>query len=330
MGKAADETNILKKEEMKLKGKANALKKDRIKDMHASIANMILMASATKPDQIGKFCDSFKAFYNSKNQGYTDMELHHQFDTKDLQNVGFAEETVLALWSGLLKRSNPTVPSNCTPFAFCELQPANMNQKGRLVICTMINQKGGLAQSAEEIKAEAKQEVLAPGDYNEMLFQLKAFVALIEILFGEDSMTAHKLQLFVQQIKAHNIFYKGCAALDKFFPMKVLWTVCTRFQLYLENCTQAKDREEVNCSLINFSTDHQDIITMQFNVVLPLSFKAVDASSDKEPKGGGGLRAKSKKRKKEEEKEKRSKKSANNMVLNTQQCAEFKLKEDES
>jgi hypothetical protein len=117
--------NILKKEEMRLKGKADALKKDRIKDMHASIANMILMALAT----IGNFCNSFKAFYNSKNQGYADMELHHQFDAKDLQNVGFAEGTVLALWSRLLKRSNPAVPSNCTPFAFCKIQPANMNQK---------------------------------------------------------------------------------------------------------------------------------------------------------------------------------------------------------
>ncbi len=105
----------------------------------------------------------------------------------------------------------------------------------------MINQKGGLAQSAEKIKAKAKQEVLAPGDYNEMIFQLKAFVPLIEILFREDSIMAHKLQSFVQQIEARIIFYKGCAALDDFFPEKVLWTVCTRFQLYLESCAQAKD-----------------------------------------------------------------------------------------
>jgi hypothetical protein len=61
----------------------------------------------------------------------------------------------------------------------------------------MINQKGGLAQSMEEIKAKAKQEVLAPENYNEMLFQLKAFVALIEILFGDESITAHRLQAFI-------------------------------------------------------------------------------------------------------------------------------------
>jgi hypothetical protein len=239
MGEAADQTLILKKEEMRLKGEADNLKKDRIKDMHASISNMILMASATKLDRIRTFNDSFKAFYNSKNQGYADLELHHQFDAKDLQNLGFAEGTVLALWSGLLKRSNPTAPSNCTPFAFRELQPMNMNQKSWSLICTMINQRGGLAQSTEEIKAKAKQEVSAPKNYNKMLFQLKAFIALIEILFGDESIMALKLQAFIQQIKTHNVFYKGYAALDDFFPTKVLWTVCTRFQLYLKNCTQA-------------------------------------------------------------------------------------------
>jgi hypothetical protein len=169
------------------------------------------------------------------------LELHHQFDGKDFQNLGYAEGTVLALWSGLFKRSNPTASSNCTPFAFRKLQPMNMNQKSWSLICTMINQKGGLAQSAEEIKAKAKQEVSAPKNYNEMLFQLKAFAALIEILFGDESIIAHRLQAFVQQIKTHNVFYKAYAALDNFFPSKVLWTVCTRFQLYLENCTCAKD-----------------------------------------------------------------------------------------
>jgi hypothetical protein len=53
-----------------------------------------------------------------KKHDYTDIELHHQFDAKGFHIVGFAVGAVLALWSGLLKRSNPTAPSNCTPFAF--------------------------------------------------------------------------------------------------------------------------------------------------------------------------------------------------------------------
>jgi hypothetical protein len=70
--------------------------------------------------------------------------------------VGFAEGTVLALWSGLLRRSNPTATSNCTPFAFKELTPINMNQKSRSLIITTINQKGGLSQSLDKVKAKAK------------------------------------------------------------------------------------------------------------------------------------------------------------------------------
>ena len=134
--------------------------------MHSSISNMILMASAIKPDQTREFCEPFKAFYNSKNQGYADMELYHQFNAKNLQNVGFTEDTVLVMWLGLLRRSSPMAPSNCTSFAFQEFQPMNMNQKSPSLICTMINQKGGLAQSTEEIKKKAKQNIKAPSDYN--------------------------------------------------------------------------------------------------------------------------------------------------------------------
>jgi hypothetical protein len=119
--------------------------------------------------------------------------------------------------------------------------------------------------------------------------------------------------------------------LDDFFPSKVLWTVCTRFQLYLENCTRTKDQEEVDCSLIDFSPNHQDIITSWFNVILTASSKAVDSPSDKEHKerGGAGLGTKSKKRKQKEEKVKRSKRPVNNVVENKQQCMDFKLKEGE-
>jgi hypothetical protein len=106
----------------------------------------------------------------------------------------------------------------------------------------MINQKGGLAQSTEEIKTKAKQDVGAPADSNKILFQLKALLALIEILFGYKSITAGKLQAFICLIKLQSIFYKGCTALDDFFPSKVLWTVCTWFQLFLDSCTHAEDQ----------------------------------------------------------------------------------------
>ncbi len=89
LGKVAEQSNTLKQEEITLKEKEEEKKKDRIKDMHPSISNMFWMASAMEPDHIGEFRDSFKSFYNSKNQGYTDLELHNQFDNKAFHNVGF-------------------------------------------------------------------------------------------------------------------------------------------------------------------------------------------------------------------------------------------------
>jgi hypothetical protein len=105
----------------------------------------------------------------------------------------------------------------------------------------MLNWKGGLAQSTDEIKTKTKQDVAAPADYNEMLFKLEALLALIEILFGDMSITAGNLRAFIHLIKSQSILYKGHIALDNFFPWNVLWTVCTWFQLFLDSCTHEED-----------------------------------------------------------------------------------------
>jgi hypothetical protein len=131
MGRAADEANVLKRKEIKQRDDESKQKKDRIKDMHPSILNMILMASSVESKFIGEYTESFKLFFNCKTQGYANLELHHQFENQGIHNVGFAEETVLVLYSGHLKRSNPTTPSNCNPFAFRQLQAAQLHQKSR-------------------------------------------------------------------------------------------------------------------------------------------------------------------------------------------------------
>jgi hypothetical protein len=166
----------------------------------------------------------------------------------------------------------------------------------------MINQKGGLAQNAKEIKRKAKQDVAAPGNYTEMIFQLQVFVALIKILFGEESIAASKLKKFIRLIKANSIFYKVCAALNDFFPSKVLWSVCTRFQLFLDNCTHAEEREDIDDSLIDFSANHRDIILDRFGATLPPCFKdlknnkVTNKDSDTELRRGRITRSKRKRR----------------------------------
>ncbi len=101
-----------------------------------------------------------------------------------------------------------------------------MNQKLRLLVCTMITHKGSATHSAKELKAKAKQDVVAPLDYNKMIFQVEAFAAMINILFGDESVLSKKLTKLICAIKSNVIIYKTHTALDDFFPSKVLWAVC--------------------------------------------------------------------------------------------------------
>ena len=90
----------------------------------------------------------------------------------------------------------------------------------------MITHKESATHSAKELKAKAKQDVVVPLDYNEMIFQLEAFAAMIDILFGNKSVLTKKLTKLIRAIKSNAIIYKVHAALDDFFPSKVLWAVC--------------------------------------------------------------------------------------------------------
>ena len=339
MGEAADEANLLKRKEIKQRKDESEEKKDRIKDMHPTISNMILMASSADSQFPGEHPDSFKSFFNSKTQAYADLELNNLFEERDIYNVGFAEGTVLALYTGHLRRSNPTAPSNCTPFAFRELQAAQMTQKSRSIICTMITHKGNATHSADELKAKAKQDVVAPTDYNEMIFQLEAFAALMDILFGNESILTKKLTKLVRAIKLNAITYKARSSYDDRFPSKVLWAVCNRVQSFLTSCWQAKDREEVDDDLIEFTSDHKDIILNSFNPALPPCFKEVTkkeaTENDQENNNDNEKSQKNKKRKKEHDAKQQKKQGGPSsapdalQIKNDHQCEEFKMKEGE-
>ena len=130
-------------------------------------------------------------------------------------------------------------------------------------------QQGRIAQSTEEIKAKAKQDVTAPTDYYKMMFQLKAFLALFKIIFGEESIVAEKVKDFINLIKKNSIYYKSCQCHNEFFPTKVTWMVCCRFQLFISKCQQAEARNKVDDSILNFSPERRDIMMRCFTAIYP-------------------------------------------------------------
>jgi hypothetical protein len=123
--------------------------------------------------------------------------------------------------------------------------------------------------------------VVAPSDYNEMIFQLKAFAAMTNILFGEGSVVTKKLTRFIRAINTNALIYKARAALDDFFLSKVLWAMCNWFQTFLTTCTHARDRDHVDDSIIKFMLNHTDIVLDRFSPTLPPCFKEVKNKVEK-------------------------------------------------
>ncbi len=173
-------------------------------------------------------------------------------------------------------------------------------------------------------------------DYNEMIFQLEAFAAMIDILFGDESVLTKKLTKLIRAIKSNAIIYKAHAALDYFFPFKVLWAVCNRVQTFLTSCMQARDRDGIEDDIIEFTLDHRDIVLDRFNSTLPPCFKEVKnkAKTGKDPdnKNKNKMGKKSKKRKTDQDGKQQRKQGGqpSNLemtVKNEHQCEEFKLRE---
>jgi hypothetical protein len=109
---------------------------------------------------------------------------------------------------------------------------------------------------------------------------------------------------------------------------------CHRFQLFLDNCTHAEEREDIDDSLIDFLADHRDIILDRFGATLPPCFKdlknikVTNKDSDMEIEKGKN----NKKQKKEETKWKRKECQAIDsdlIIKNKNQCAKHKMKEGE-
>ncbi len=58
---------------------------------------MLKMASVTNSDQIGELCDAFKSFYNSKNHGTANIQLHQLMEDKGFGDAVFGKGVSMTL-----------------------------------------------------------------------------------------------------------------------------------------------------------------------------------------------------------------------------------------
>jgi hypothetical protein len=126
---------------------------------------------------------------------------------------------------------------------------------------------------------------------------------------------------------------------DKLFPSKFKWVVDSRFHLFLQDCRKSLDQEDVNNQIIDFNDFHKDVILQKLNIAAQASFSVVEPTTksnnkpDQKKKSNNTLNnAKNKKGKRKNGGEGRNKEGKKKFlsVENTNQIAEFKMKEGET
>ncbi len=138
MSKANKAANLFAKRHVELKEIKVDLKKDRIKDLHPTIKHMMKMASATDCNYSGELGEGLKSFFNSKNHGVADIQLHHLMEDKGFSDASFIKGMTISLWSGRFTQANPSVTGASSPFSFSEMNPLSNNQHDWLLILSLV------------------------------------------------------------------------------------------------------------------------------------------------------------------------------------------------
>ena len=325
----AETANNLRRKEIERQEEKEERKKDKIKDLHISIRNMLTLASSADCDDTPlEPAESCKGFFNCKNSSQAEQELIQQFQDIGLDDVAFAQGTSQALYHGQFQFYQGSTPSNFTIFGFYEQDPLQMDKiDKRSLLLTLVSARGQ-GDTLEEIKNSAKQTVRVPKTFEGLRNQLLFFEGAISIFFGDDSVPRGKMSDFIESMMKRKTIYKAAIVNDEAFPAKVMYAIDIRFQRWLAECKRASDRCEVDDRIIDLSEIGNDICNSRFFVNLPPSFsRPHDSIEDEKPSGSGGAQGGGRKRKSDKDEKDGNKKK---QVQNDDQIEEFKLKDGES
>ena len=271
--------NSLREKEFDRLQKKDDAKKDRLKKLHRTVTNTILMASGS-PDTTGgesellapsEVVDSCRAIFNSETAALADQELSSQFADLGLKEVVYAHGTIQAIIHGFFLYGVGGSPSNFSAFCFGEHNPTDESPLDRcLVLHIMATQ--GRGKTMDDIKGMSKQTVEVPSNYQDLIDRLKIFGAACQIFFGKNSLIVSRLLSLRREFKNEKTILKAKIIDDKSLPAKILFSVDSKTQRWLRSCMEADDRSEVNDSIINFRPLVDLVLEGQFVQTLPPVF----------------------------------------------------------
>ena len=287
--------------------------KNRVKSLHDATLKMLLFASAMDNEDVPTdLTDSCKRIINSKTVALAEQELNMQFESRGMNMVSFPPGYTSNMYNGLLLWSCMDTPSNHSPFTFREAEPIKMAEQINRHLTLQLILTQGRGMTVDEIKASNKQEVNAPMSFSEMTLQLEMFTIANDIFLGELSVGSQCLRALQTSIMSNRSVFRAREIADEQFYSKFLFAVDSRFQIWLKDCRNAKNRNEVNDNTIDFSPIISQILYGCFNYNLPPTFKmkdpaaeaaaaAASAPANSDKKGGNSNEEEGRKKKKKDE-----------------------------
>ena len=255
-------------------------KQNKYLELHDSARSLILNASSedglnTQLEPSGHCIE----FYNKKNiskaMDYLLTTLTHEYKCCVTMDTGL----VTALYSGHFLRDRDDSPSNFSFFLLPKKEPLSVNRLKPSIIL-QLKATQGKGWSELDMKEAIKQGVTTPSDIHSFYHQLRNFLGLVCIFFGDKSILANTLNKFIDILSQHTLTLEAAQFRDKLFATKLGYVVDTRAYRWLQQCQACDNREDVNDKLIQFENIVEQILTDSFIQILPTTFKEFDNKSD--------------------------------------------------
>ena len=110
-------------------------------------------------------------------------------------------------------------------------------------------------------------------DFSNMTNRIERYNGANGIIFSPVSLLVKRIATLVNALQDHRIQIKACGSMDKEFYTKIMYALDTRVNLWLLECTEHENREDVNDNLINFGPLITQIALREFRIDLLPCFK---------------------------------------------------------
>jgi hypothetical protein len=325
INETTQESNTLRAIEIERNRERDEAKKDRIKKgwMHSSVERMILNAASEDGEHPAiDLSEDFKSCFNAESAGACGKQLIYLLGNAGYKNTVISEGAVNAIYHGEIISTTPNTPKHHTAFNYREAEPMQGTQAERFLVLHM-ETVNGKARSSEEIKASMAQTYTMPMDFNDMTDRIERYNGANGIIFSPTSLLVKRIETLANALQDHRIQIKACGSMDEEYFTKILYALDTRVNLWLLECMEHENREDVNDNLIDFGPLITQIALRDFRIDLPPCFKMITSSkkraaADDNTTTNTATQSNSKKQKEEKV-----------MVRNENQYAPFKLKNNE-